>query len=102
MCGKSVNSVTPHYRCSVERTHKQLNTHTMKTHVKKGDNVLVIAGKNKGKRGVVLSVNAKKQTVTVEGARILKKATKPTESDPEGGIKDIDGPIHISNVKKES
>ncbi len=84
------------------RTHKQLNTHTMKTHVKKGDNVIVIAGKNKGKRGVVLSVNAKKQTVTVEGARTLKKATKPTEADPEGGIKDIDGPIHISNVKKES
>ena len=74
----------------------------MKTHVKKGDTVLVIAGKNKGKRGVVLSVNAAKQTVIVEGARTLKKATKPSESDPEGGIKDIDGPIHISNVKKVS
>ncbi|MBR5878893.1 MAG: 50S ribosomal protein L24 [Akkermansia sp.] len=74
----------------------------MKTHVKKGDDVVVIAGKNKGKRGVVLSVNAKKQTVTVEGARILKKATKPTEADPEGGIKEIDGAIHISNVKKVS
>ena len=74
----------------------------MKTHVKKGDNVIVIAGKNKGKRGVVLSVNAAKQTVIVEGARTLKKATKPSESDPEGGIKDIDGHIHISNVKKES
>ena len=74
----------------------------MKTHVKKGDNVVVIAGKNKGKRGVVLSVNAAKQTVIVEGARTLKKATKPSESDPEGGIKDIDGPIHISKEKKES
>ena len=74
----------------------------MKTHVKKGDNVEVIAGKNKGKRGVVMSVNAAKQTVIVEGARTLKKATKPSESDPEGGIKDIDGPIHISNVKKVS
>ena len=74
----------------------------MKTHVKKGDTVLVIAGKNKGKRGVVTSVDAKKQTVIVEGVRTLKKATKPSESDPEGGIKDIDGPIHISNVKKES
>ena len=50
----------------------------MKTHVKKGDSVLVIAGKNKGKRGVVLSVDAKKQTVIVEGVRTLKKATKPT------------------------
>ncbi len=74
----------------------------MKTHVKKSDDVQVIAGKNKGKRGVVLSVNAKKQTVIVEGARTIKKATKPTESDPDGGIKEMDGPIHISNVKKVS
>ena len=74
----------------------------MKTHVKKGDEVQIIAGKSKGKRGVVLSVNAKKQTVIVEGARTLKKATRPTESDPEGGIKDVDGAIHISNVKKVS
>ena len=74
----------------------------MKTHVKKGDNVVVIAGKNKGKRGVVVSVDAKKETVIVEGVRTLKKATKPTEANPEGGIIDIDGPIHISNVKKVS
>lgn len=74
----------------------------MKTHVKKGDEVQIIAGKSKGKRGVVLSVNAKKQTVIVEGARTLKKATRPTEADPEGGIKDVDGAIHISNVKKVS
>ncbi len=74
----------------------------MKTHVKKGDDVVVISGKNKGKRGVVSSVNAKKQTVIVEGARILKKAVKPSEADPEGGIKGVDGPIHISNVKKVS
>lgn len=74
----------------------------IKTHVKKGDDIVVITGKSKGKRGVVLSVNAKKQTVIVEGARTLKKAVKPSESDPEGGIKDIDGPIHISNVKKVS
>ncbi len=74
----------------------------MKTHVKKGDDVQVIAGKNKGKRGVVLSVDAKKQTVIVEGARTIKKATKPSESDPDGGIKEMDGPIHISNVKKVS
>ncbi len=74
----------------------------MKTHVKKGDEVIVIAGKNKGKRGVVSSVNAAKQTVIVEGVRKLKKATKPSESDPEGGIKEIEGAIHISNVKKVS
>ncbi len=74
----------------------------MKTHVKKGDEVQIIAGKNKGKRGVVLSVNAVKQTVIVEGVRKLKRATKPSEDEPEGGIKEIDGAIHISNVKKVS
>ena len=74
----------------------------MKTHVKKGDTVLVIAGKNKGKRGVVVSVDANKERVIVEGVRTLKKATKPTEDNPEGGIIDIDGPIHLSNVKKVS
>ncbi|MCC8021347.1 MAG: 50S ribosomal protein L24 [Akkermansia sp.] len=72
----------------------------MKTHVKKGDEVEVIAGNHKGKRGTVLSVNAVKGTVIVEGVRILKKAVRPTEQDPDGGIKEVDGPIHISNVKK--
>lgn len=102
MAIESVDFLTPHHRCSVGTYQHKQNTHTMKTHVKKGDNVLVIAGKNKGKRGVVMSVNAKKETVIVEGVRTLKKATKPTEDNPEGGIIDIDGPIHISNVKKES
>lgn len=74
----------------------------MKTHVKKGDEVEVIAGNHKGKRGAVLSVNAAKGSVTVEGVRKLKKATRPTEEDPTGGIKEIDGAIHISNVKKVS
>ncbi|MFI3242890.1 MAG: 50S ribosomal protein L24 [Akkermansia sp.] len=74
----------------------------MKTHVKKGDTVEVITGKSKGKRGVVLTLNATKQTVTVEGTGKIKKATKPSESDPEGGIKELNAPIHISNVKKVS
>lgn len=73
----------------------------MKTHVKKGDEVEIIAGRDhKGKRGTVLSVNAKKGTVIVEGARKAKKAMRPTEQNPEGGIQEIDAPIHISNVKK--
>lgn len=73
----------------------------MKTHVKKGDEVEIITGRDhKGKRGTVLSVNAKKGTVIVEGARKAKKATRPTEQNPEGGIQEIDAPIHISNVKK--
>jgi large subunit ribosomal protein L24 len=72
----------------------------IKTHVKKGDEVEVITGNHKGKRGTVLLVNAEKGRVVVEGVRPVKKAAKPTEADPSGGIKTIDGPIHISNVKK--
>jgi large subunit ribosomal protein L24 len=72
----------------------------MKTHVKKGDEVEIIAGNHKGKRGTVMVVNAAKQQVIVEGARKIKKATRPSEANPEGGIQEEDGPVHISNVKK--
>ena len=72
----------------------------MKTHVKKGDEVEIIAGNHKGKRGTVMVVNAVKQQVIVEGARKIKKATRPTEANPDGGILEEDGPVHISNVKK--
>jgi len=71
-----------------------------KTHVKKGDQVQVIAGNHKGKTGIVTSVNATKQTVVVEGARPVIKAVRRSEKDPDGGLKTIDGSIHISNVKK--
>ena len=72
----------------------------IKTHVKKGDQVQVIAGNSKGKTGTVLLVNAAKSTVVVEGVRPVQKAVKRSEADPDGGIKTIDGAIHISNVKK--
>ena len=72
----------------------------IKTHVKKGDQVEIIAGNHKGKRGIVLLVNAAKGKVTVEGGRTVIKATKPTEADSNGGLKTIDAPVHISNVKK--
>ena len=72
----------------------------IKTHVKKGDEVEVITGNHKGKRGTVLLVNAAKGQVVVEGGRPVKKATKPSEAEPTGGIKTIDGSIHIYNVKK--
>lgn len=71
-----------------------------KTHVKKGDQVEVITGNHKGKQGTVLVVNAAKGRVIVEGVRPIKKTNRPTEVNPEGGIDTIDGPIHISNVKK--
>ena len=72
----------------------------IKTHVKKGEEVEIITGNHKGKRGTVLSVDAANGRVIVEGGRPVKKATRASEADPEGGIKTIDGAIHISNVKK--
>ncbi len=69
-------------------------------HVKKGDKVQVIAGNHKGKTGTVTFVNEAKQRVTVEGVRKIKKAIKRSEANQEGGIAEIDGPIHISNIKK--
>ena len=72
----------------------------MKTHVKKGDEVEVIAGNHKGKRGTVLEVNGPREQVIVEGARKIKKAVRRSENHPDGGIIEEDGPIHISNVKK--
>jgi len=72
----------------------------MKTHVKKGDEVQIIAGAHKGKKGTVLSVDAAKGKVVVQGGRTIKKATRRSEKNPDGGILEQDGPVHISNVKK--
>lgn len=72
----------------------------IKTHVKPGDEVVVISGNHKGKQGTVTSVNAVKEQVIVEGVRKIKKAIRRTELNPDGGIEEQDGPIHISNVKK--
>lgn len=72
----------------------------MKTHVKKGDEVIVITGKNKGQKGKVLTVNAAKGRVSVEGVATIKKAVKPSDKNPDGGIVTQEGTIHISNVKK--
>ncbi len=73
-----------------------------KTHVSIGDQVEVIAGNYKGKKGTVLDVNVKKNQVTVEGARVMKKAVPKSEQNPDGGILEQDGPIALSNVKKVS
>lgn len=67
--------------------------------IKKGDTVMVITGKDKGKKGKVLSVNRKKQRIVVEGVNILKKHVRPTQKNPKGGIITQEGGIHISNVK---
>lgn len=69
-------------------------------HVKKGDEVVVIAGADKGKRGRLISVSAKKQRVIVEGARMIKKHMRKSQQNPQGAIVEREGTIHISNVMK--
>lgn len=66
--------------------------------IKKGDNVIVIAGDDKGKTGIVQKVDPKSNRVTVEGINIHKKHKKPTQATPEGSILDIYVPIDASNV----
>lgn len=71
-----------------------------KTHVKPGDQVVVISGNYRGEKGAVISVNAAKEQVVVEGVRKMKKGIRRSEENPDGGIEEVDGPIHLSNVKK--
>ncbi len=68
--------------------------------IKVGDSVLVLAGKDKGKTGRVVKTMAKKDKVVVEGINIVKKHVKPNRTNENGGIFDIEAPIHVSNVKK--
>lgn len=67
-------------------------------HVKKGDTVVVISGKDKGKKGVVIEAQPKKSRVIVEGVNMLTKHKKPSAKVQQGGIVHQEGPIHISNV----
>jgi large subunit ribosomal protein L24 len=67
-------------------------------HVKKGDKVKVISGKDKGKVGVVLEAYPKKERVLVEGVNMIKKHAKPSQDAPQGGIVTKEAPIHVSNV----
>lgn len=69
---------------------------TMK--IKKGDMVQVIAGKDKGKEGKVISINKKNHTVLVEGINMITKHAKPSMANQQGGIIHQEGPIDISNV----
>jgi len=72
----------------------------MKCHVKKGDEVVVLAGKEKGKRGKIIAVSPKKQRVIVEGLQLIKRHTRKSQEHPNGAIVEREGTIHLSNVKK--
>lgn len=70
----------------------------MKFKVRKGDLVEVIAGKDKGKQGKILRVIVDKSRVLVEGINRVKRHTKPSQKNPQGGILEKEAPIHVSNV----
>ena len=67
-------------------------------HVRKGDTIVVIAGKEKGKRGRILRVATDKERVVVERVNMVKRHTKPTQQNPRGGILEKEGSIEASNL----
>ena len=70
----------------------------MAAKIKKGDRVVVLTGKDKGRQGAVLRVLPKEDRVVVEGLNMVQRHTRPTQTDPQGGIKNKEAAIHISNV----
>ncbi len=75
-----------------------MTTEKNKLNVRKGDTVMVISGKDAGKKGKVLEVIPSKNRIVVEKTNIVKKHQKPTKSIPQGGIMDQEAPINVSNV----
>lgn len=69
-----------------------------KLSIRTGDKVKVIAGKDKGKEAKVLATLPHKERVVVERVNMVKKATRPTQKNPKGGILEIEAPLHVSNV----
>jgi large subunit ribosomal protein L24 len=70
----------------------------MAAKIKKGDRVVVLTGKDKGREGSVSKVWPKEARVLVSGLNIVQRHTRPSQGDPQGGIKNKEAPIHISNV----
>jgi large subunit ribosomal protein L24 len=71
-----------------------------KFHVKKGDEVVVIAGTEKGKRGKIIQVLREKERVIVEGVKMIKKHVKKNQQHQNGAIIEREGTVHVSNVMK--
>ena len=71
-----------------------------KRHVKKGDEVVVITGAERGKRGKIIEVLTGKERVIVEGIKMIKRHTRKNQNNPNGAIVEREGTIHISNVMK--
>ena len=70
----------------------------MAAKIRKGDRVVVLTGKDKGRQGAVLKVLPKDERVVVEGLNMVQRHTRPSQADPQGGIKTKEATIHVSNV----
>ena len=70
----------------------------MSAKIRKGDRVMILAGKDKGRQGAVLKVLPKDERVVVEGLNMVQRHTRPTQADPQGGIKHKEASLHLSNV----
>ena len=70
----------------------------MAAKIKKGDRVVVLTGKEKGREGRVLKVMPKEQRLVVEGLNMVQRHTRATQADPQGGIKNTEAASHVSNV----
>jgi len=77
---------------------KKLESFNNKLHVKKDDTVMVITGKDKGKKGRVIAAFPRENRVLIEGVNMIKKHAKPSQANPQGGILHQEAPIHVSNV----
>jgi len=80
------------------RLKKILESHNNKLHVKKDDNVIVITGKDKGKKGRVIAAYPRENRVLIEGVNMVKKHSRPSQQNPQGGIVEQEAAIHVSNV----
>jgi large subunit ribosomal protein L24 len=72
----------------------------MKLHIKKGDEVVVLAGAEKGKRGKIIAVSPTKNRAIVEGLKMIKRHTRKSQDHPQGAIIEREGTIHLSNLMK--
>ena len=70
----------------------------MAAKIRKGDRVMVLTGKDKGREGSVTKVLPKESRVVVGGLNMVQRHTRPSQTDPQGGVKNKEAPLHVSNV----
>jgi large subunit ribosomal protein L24 len=67
-------------------------------HIKKGDEVVVLSGTEKGKRGKIIEIISRKERAIVEGLKLIKRHTRKNQANPQGAIVEREGTIHVSNL----